>query len=94
MQAREIEKLMANAEEGMEKDRRDEGKKMRDSFEEGVSVEAEYAFTKAVGEFCKEAVREGSFKGNYVFNLKEQMGKRTSVEGETQSETDLLVYKK
>jgi hypothetical protein len=49
---------------------------MRESFEEGVSVEAEYAFTKAVGGYCKEAVREGSFKGNYVFNLKEQMGKR------------------
>ncbi len=27
-------------------------------------MEAEYAFTKAVGEFCRELVREGTFKGN------------------------------
>jgi hypothetical protein len=26
-----------------------------------------------VAAFCKEAVREGSFKGSYVLNVKEQM---------------------
>ena len=28
---------------------------------------------EAVGEFCKEAVKEGSFKGSYRMNVKEQM---------------------
>ncbi len=34
-------------------------------------MEAEYAFTKAVGEYCREAVKEGSFRGGYRMNLKE-----------------------
>jgi hypothetical protein len=29
-----------------------------------------------VGRLCRESVREGSFKGNYQFNLKEQMVRR------------------
>jgi len=41
----------------------DREKERRETFDKGVSVEAEYAFTKAVEEFCKEAVKEGSFKG-------------------------------
>ncbi len=36
-------------------------------------MEAEYALTKAVGDFCREAVKEGSFKGGYRMNVKEQM---------------------
>ncbi len=32
--------------------------------------------SKAVGEFCKEAVKEGSFKGGYRMNVKEQMEER------------------
>jgi hypothetical protein len=53
-----------------------DGKRRRETFEEGISVEAEFAFTQAVGNYCKAAVREGSFRGNYRFNLKEQMGQR------------------
>jgi hypothetical protein len=30
---------------------------MRETFKNGVSVEADYAFTKGVAEYCKEAVR-------------------------------------
>ncbi len=41
------------------------------SEKNGVSVEGEFAFAKAVGEFWKEDVRAGSFKGYYVLNLKE-----------------------
>jgi hypothetical protein len=41
----------------------DREKERRETFDKGVSVEAEYAFTKAVGDFCREAVKEGSFKG-------------------------------
>ncbi len=37
-------------------------KERRETFDKGVSVEAEYAF-------CKEAVKEGSFKGGYRMNL-------------------------
>jgi hypothetical protein len=51
----------------------DREKERRETFDKGVSVEAEYAFTKAVGDFCREAVKEGSFKGGYRMNVKEQM---------------------
>jgi hypothetical protein len=54
----------------------DREKDRRETFDKGVSVEAEYAFTKAVGEFCREAVKEGSFKGGYRMNVKEQMEER------------------
>ncbi len=36
---------------------------MRETFENGVSVEAEFAFMKGVAEYCKKAVREGNFRG-------------------------------
>jgi hypothetical protein len=39
-------------------------------------VEGEFAFTQAVGEFCRTAVSEGRYKGNYRFNLKGQMEER------------------
>jgi hypothetical protein len=39
----------------------------------GVSIEGEFVFSRAVGEFLKEEVRAGTFKGNYVLNLKEQL---------------------
>ncbi len=51
----------------------DREKERRETFDKGVSVEAEYAFTKAVGDFCREAAKEGSFKGGYRMNVKEQM---------------------
>jgi hypothetical protein len=42
----------------------------------GVSMEGEFVFTRAVGEFLREEVRNGTFKGNYMLNLKEQMRMR------------------
>ncbi len=45
-------------------------------------MEGEFAFRKAIGEFLKEEVRAGSFKGNYVLNLKEQWRLRCLREGE------------
>ncbi len=42
----------------------------------GVSMEGEFVFSRAVGEFLREEVREGTFKGNYVLNLKEQLRMR------------------
>jgi len=55
----------------------------RGSFGEGVSLEGEYSFTKGIEAFCKVAVREGRYKGTYLFNLKDQMTMRVrkSVEG-------------
>jgi hypothetical protein len=52
----------------------------RETFENGISVEGEFAFVKAVGSYCKEAVREGRFKGSYKLNIKEQLAQRASVE--------------
>jgi hypothetical protein len=72
---RELGKLVeVKLEEGG--DMVDREKDKRESFEKGVSVEAEYAFTKAVGEYCREAVKEGSFRGRYRMNLKEQVEAR------------------
>jgi hypothetical protein len=33
-------------------------------------------FSRAVGEFLREEVRNGTFKGNYMLNLKEQLRMR------------------
>jgi hypothetical protein len=52
----------------------------RDGFERGVSIEAEFAFVKAVGNFCRESVHSGNFKGNYNFNIKQQMEMRDFIE--------------
>jgi hypothetical protein len=54
----------------------DEGERKRGSFEGGVSVEGEYAFTKGVEAFCKAAVKEGRFRGPYLLNVKEQLTMR------------------
>jgi hypothetical protein len=62
----------------------EEEKGQRESFEHGMSMEAEFAFTRAVGDFCREGVREGSFNGNYVMNVREQMEERVRLrEGES-----------
>ncbi len=39
-------------------------------------MEGEFAFTKAIGEFCRGAVSGGRYKGNYRFNLRGQMEER------------------
>jgi hypothetical protein len=71
MPARELGRMMAERDGGV-----DDGRVGRESFENGVSVEGEFAFTKAVAAYCKEAVREGTFRGSYVLNIKEQMEQR------------------
>jgi hypothetical protein len=50
-----------------------EADKKRDSFDRGVLIKGEFAFVRAVGNFCKSSVQAGRFKGNYNFNVKEQM---------------------
>ncbi len=52
MPAREIGKMKA--------DESDEDKKGREDFGNGISVEGEFAFTKALGDFCRASVKEGN----------------------------------
>ncbi len=52
----------------------------RDSFAKGVSIEGEFAFVRAVSNFCKKGVRDGRYKGNYSFNVKGQMEMRELIE--------------
>jgi hypothetical protein len=67
-------------EEGVEEG---EDERKRGSFGEGVSIDGEYTFAVAVEKFAKEAVKEGSYKGAYNLNIKEQMRRRVrkAVEG-------------
>jgi hypothetical protein len=58
--AKEIERMSDNsAERKGEQEETDEDARERESFERGISVEGEFAFTKAVGEFCRKAVGGG-----------------------------------
>ena len=80
--AREISRLMGvhsgagGTGSGKDGGREDEAERKRGSFAEGVSLEGEYAFTKGIEAFCKVAVREGRYKGTYLYNLKDQMTMR------------------
>jgi hypothetical protein len=67
------------------------GLRERESFENGVSVEGEFAFTMGLAAYCKEAVREGSFKGSYVLNVKEQMEGRALREGKEGKKVSMLM---
>jgi hypothetical protein len=81
---REIERLkMKGACDRMEVESGgSENENRNESEVNGISIEGEFAFTKAVGEFLKEEVREGGYKGNYVLNVKEQLKMRTLREDE------------
>jgi hypothetical protein len=57
----------------------EEEKNERGDFGNGISIEGEFAFTKAVGDFCKLSVSKGRFKGNYRCNLKGQMKQRAGM---------------
>ncbi len=65
-----------------EKGLRDEERRAKKTTCEknGVSMEGEFVFSRAVGEFLKEEVRVGAFKGNYVLNLKDQLRMRCTRE--------------
>jgi hypothetical protein len=46
---------------------------------------------RAVGNFCRTSVRAGSFKGNYNFNVKQQMEMREFVERKGEKREDVTV---
>jgi hypothetical protein len=80
---REIERLKTGAGDKMETESAgSENVNRNESEVNGISIEGEFAFTKAVGEFLKEEVREGGYKRNYVLNVKEQLRMRTLREDE------------
>jgi hypothetical protein len=85
----ELRKMMmaGRGESGMETD---ESERLR-SEENGVSMECEFTFSKAVGEFLREEVRAGTFRGNYVLNLKEQLRVREWRENETVKKVRVLM---
>jgi hypothetical protein len=82
--AREIGRMEGAVPKGEE---RESEKKEREDFGKGISVEGEFAFTRALGDFCRASVKEGTYKGNYRFNLKGQMEKR-SMEDAEKEKTD------
>ncbi len=63
-------------------------KEMLQNEKNGVSVEGEFALTKAVGEFQWDHVRAGTIMGNYSLNLKDQLRMRRCGE-EGQAADDL-----
>jgi hypothetical protein len=75
-QSRMLGKMQEAGGARMDTGEQEEERRSRESDEHGVSMEGEYAFSKAVGDFCREGVREGTYKGNYVLNIKEQMEDR------------------
>ncbi len=57
----EFERVLPAREIGkMKADESNEEKKGREDFGNGISVEGEFAFTKALGEFCRASVKEGN----------------------------------
>jgi hypothetical protein len=55
MPARGIARMNKKGKDGTDLD--EEERRERESFDEGISVEGEFAFTQAIGEFCRGAVR-------------------------------------
>jgi hypothetical protein len=69
----EMEKLRRGEKVG----RKDESDGKKTTCEKsGVSLEGEFVFSRAVGEFLRTEVRDGTFRGNYLLNLKEQLRMR------------------
>ncbi len=68
-----------------------EAQRQRDNFDRGVSIEGEFSFVRAIGNFCRTSVRAGSFKGNYNFNVKQQIEMREFVERKGEKREDVTV---
>jgi hypothetical protein len=90
VEPKELERLRSKGRVGqMETDSVDENSLC--SEKHGISVEGEFAFGKAVGEFLREEVRSGTFKGNYLLNLKEQLRLRSLRESEDMTKMRVLL---
>ena len=78
MPSEEIGKMMRS--KGKEIEEESVEAERRGSFEKGPSVEGEYEFSKAVGGYNRAAIKEGSFKGRPIGNVKEQLAVRAGLE--------------
>ena len=78
MPSEEIGKMMKA--KGKETEEDVEEVERRGSFEKGPSVEAEYVFTKALCAYSRSAVKEGSFKGRPIGNVKDPLAQRAGLE--------------
>ena len=78
-------------EKGKREEEDDEEKIRRESFERGVSIEAEFAFVSAIGKFTKAAIKEGSYTGRPVGNVREQLANRAQVEDKEQGKKNVFV---
>ena len=87
--SKEIRKLLES--KGRFGEEEEYEQKRRSSFERGVSVEAEFVFTNAVSKFTREAVKEGSYNGIVVGNVKEQLLARAHLEEKGSGKTSVLV---
>jgi hypothetical protein len=88
--AREIKRMVEKQGEGENEKLREE-RVRRESFEGGISVEGEFAFTKAVGSFCSVSKKEGNFAGPQRLNLRDQMEKRAKVEKRAEEEVKVVL---
>ena len=74
----EVGRMMRD--KGKETEEDSEEAEKRKSFESGPSVESEFSFTKAVGGYSRLAIKEGSFKGRQIGNVKDQQAARAGLE--------------
>jgi hypothetical protein len=90
---RELEKMKNNGKETvqMEMDTRECKDNTLQSEANGISMEGEFAFGRAVREFLREEVRAGNFKGNYILNLKDQMRMREMREMENEKRLKVML---
>jgi hypothetical protein len=57
----------------------------------GVSLEGEFVFSRAVGDFLRLEVKDGLFRGNYLLNLKEQLRMRCICENGVDKRVQVLL---
>ena len=83
--SKELVRLVNRGEVRAEGEEESEEESRRGSFKEGISIDGEYTFSTALERFTREAVKEGSYRGAYNLNIKEQMRRRVrkAVEGES-----------
>jgi hypothetical protein len=68
-----------------------DGVDRNESEKNGILIESEFAFVKAVREFLREEVWVGGYKGNYVLNVKEQLRMRTLREEEDERKVRVMM---
>ena len=88
--AKEIEKVLKAKGRRLEEEDEEE-KERRNSFKKGVSVEAEYAFGKAISAYTRKAIQTGSYMGRQVGNIREQLAARAALEEKEQRKKLVLV---